>query len=334
MTISKLDNGNYLVDVRPQGRGGKRIRKRFDTKGEAQQYERWVIATQNNKDWLDKPTDRRTLVEFIELWWKYKGQSLKSGAQAKLHLLSIAQAVGNPLASKMTKAMFSDYRAEQLKRGLKPATVNKYQKLLSGVFTTLIKAGQYKDVNPMKGIDLLSKNQSVMTFLAQDQIHSFLNALNGDDLKAARLCLATGARWNEAATLARSAVIKHKVTFFNTKNGQNRTVPISQSLYEEIMADDGKRLFPSVNYLNVRRVLKSVIPDLPDGQATHVMRHTFASHFMMNGGNILTLQKILGHSSIVQTMAYAHFSPDYLNDAVRLNPLENGSHVASERGQK
>ncbi|MDQ9126901.1 tyrosine-type recombinase/integrase [Serratia fonticola] len=334
MTISKLDSGMYLVDVRPQGRNGKRIRKRFGTKGEAQQYERWAIATQNNKDWLDKPTDRRTLVEFIELWWKYKGQSLKSGAQAKLHLLNIAQAVGNPLASKVTKAMFSDYRAEQLKRGLKPATVNKYQKLLSGVFTTLIKAGQYKDVNPMKGIDLLSKNQSKMTFLAQDQIHNFLNALTGDDLKAARLCLATGARWNEAATLARSAVIKHKVTFFNTKNGQNRTVPISQSLYDEIMADDGKRLFPSVNYLNVRRVLKSVIPDLPDGQATHVMRHTFASHFMMNGGNILTLQKILGHSSIVQTMAYAHFSPDYLNDAVRLNPLENGSHVASERGQK
>jgi site-specific recombinase XerD len=78
----------------------------------------------------------------------------------------------------------------------------------------------------------------------------------------------------------------------------------------------------------------SVIPDLPEGQATHVMRHTFASHFMMNGGNILTLQKILGHSSIVQTMTYAHFAPDYLNDAVRLNPLENRSHVASERGRK
>ncbi|AEX53143.1 integrase [Rahnella aquatilis CIP 78.65 = ATCC 33071] len=323
MTITKLDSGSYQVDVRPKGRAGKRIRKRFDTKGEAQQYERWVIATQNNKDWLDKPTDRRTLTEFIDLWWKYKGQSLKTGAQAKLHLMAIARDVGNPPGTKMTKGIFSDYRAEQLKRGLKPATVNKYQKLLSGVFTTLIKAGQYKDVNPMKGIDLLSKNQSEMTFLTQDQIQIFLSALTGDNLKTARLCLATGARWNEAATLSRSAVMKHKVTFINTKNGLNRTVPISSSLYDEIMAGDGNRLFPDVHYLNVRRVLKSVIPDLPDGQATHVMRHTFASHFMMNGGNILTLQKILGHASIVQTMAYAHFAPDYLNDAVRLNPLEN-----------
>jgi hypothetical protein len=30
---------------------------------------------------------------------------------------------------------------------------------------------------------------------------------------------------------------------------------------------------------------------LPTGQAAHVLRHTFASHFMINGGNISTLQK-------------------------------------------
>lgn len=56
-------------------------------------------------------------------------------------------------------------------------------------------------------------------------------------------------------------------------------------------------------------------------QAAHVLRHTFASHFVMNGGNILTLQKILGHSSLVMTMRYAHLSPDHLSDAVRFNPL-------------
>ncbi len=42
---------------------------------------------------------------------------------------------------------------------------------------------------------------------------------------------------------------------------------------------------------------------------------------MINGGNILVLQRILGHSKIEQTMAYAHFSPEHLMEAVRLNPL-------------
>lgn len=62
--------------------------------------------------------------------------------------------------------------------------------------------------------------------------------------------------------------------------------------------------------------------ELPDRQLTHVLRHTFASHFMMNGGNILVLQKILGHTDIKMTMRYAHFAPDHFEDAVRLNPLK------------
>ncbi|HBP5354615.1 TPA: integrase, partial [Pseudomonas aeruginosa] len=53
----------------------------------------------------------------------------------------------------------------------------------------------------------------------------------------------------------------------------------------------------------------------------HALRHTFASHFMMNGGNILTLQKILGHSTLTMTMRYAHPSPDHLQDAVKYGPL-------------
>lgn len=63
--------------------------------------------------------------------------------------------------------------------------------------------------------------------------------------------------------------------------------------------------------------------ELPKGQRTHVLRHTFASHFMMRGGNILVLQQILGHSTIMMTMRYAHFAPNHLDAAVALNPLDN-----------
>ncbi len=44
----------------------------------------------------------------------------------------------------------------------------------------------------------------------------------------------------------------------------------------------------------------------------HAMRHTFASHYVMQGGNILALQKILGHSDVKVTMIYAHLAPDFL----------------------
>ena len=41
------------------------------------------------------------------------------------------------------------------------------------------------------------------------------------------------------------------------------------------------------------------------------------------GGNILTLQKILGHSDLKTTMRYAHMAPDHLEEAVALNPVAN-----------
>lgn len=45
----------------------------------------------------------------------------------------------------------------------------------------------------------------------------------------------------------------------------------------------------------------------------HLLRHSFASHFIMAGGSILALQKILGHSDLKMTLVYAHLAPDFLD---------------------
>jgi integrase len=42
----------------------------------------------------------------------------------------------------------------------------------------------------------------------------------------------------------------------------------------------------------------------------HDLRHTFASHWVMRGGDIFKLQKILGHQSVQMTMRYAHLAPE------------------------
>jgi len=48
----------------------------------------------------------------------------------------------------------------------------------------------------------------------------------------------------------------------------------------------------------------------------HDCRHTFSSYWMMSGGDIYKLSKILGHSSVKVTERYAHLSPDYGKDTI------------------
>ncbi|WP_279146016.1 phage integrase [Photobacterium carnosum] len=321
MTIKNITDG-YQVDVRPQGRAGKRIRKKFKTKAEAMQFEKWVIATQNSKGWIEKSRDRRKLTELIDLWFHYHGQTLKSGVTNKQSLLSLAKQLGNPSVCHVTKQSFSDYRAIKLAEGYERTTLNRRQALLSGVFSALIKVNEFNGENPLQGLSKLKLRASEMGYLDNDDIKKLLFHLDGDALKIAKVSLATGGRWSEVSTLRGTDLVGGKIIFHDTKNNKNRTVPISDDLYNEIKKPGRGMLF-STCYKDFYSTLKELDFDLPKGQAAHVLRHTFASHFVMNGGNILTLQKILGHSTINQTMAYAHLAPDYLIDAVKLNPLEN-----------
>ena len=131
-----------------------------------------------------------------------------------------------------------------------------------------------------------------------------------------------GARWGEASTLTAKDIHHGKIHLNRTKNGRNRSIPISDKLERELL--DGRpahgRLFgPCRDALN--NGLERAGIELPRGQKSHVLRHTFASHFMMAGGNLLTLNKILGHQTIQMTMRYAHLAPEHLTEAKSLNPL-------------
>ena len=164
-----------------------------------------------------------------------------------------------------------------------------------------------------------------MAYLMPDQIKLLLASAEQSKAKdlttIVKICLATGARWSEAESLKSSQVKDGKITYINTKGKRNRTIPVSDELFKQIPKKDGQLFTPC--YSAFRSAIKRAEIELPDRQLSHVLRHTFASFFMMNGGNILVLQKILGHTDIKMTMRYAHFAPDHFDDAIRLNPFNN-----------
>ncbi|RTP91498.1 phage integrase [Enterobacter asburiae] len=328
MSIKKLEDGRYQVDIRPKGIYGKRVRKIFKTKTEAQAYEKYVLINHHTKEWLDKPADKRPLSELIDLWWVYDGRNQKFGETYCGRLRKVCREMEDPKAYELTRKFLMEYRSRKLNAGLLASSVNRDLFVLSAMFTVLIEAEEFHNENPVRAIRKLTVRSSEMSFLSEDEIDDLLRRTSGDEWRVALLCLATGMRWNEAATLRAEQIIGNRVTMAVTKNGRSRAIPLAPKVVEMVKTKKSGPLF-KVDYLQFRQILKELKPDLPKGQATHVLRHTFATHFMMNGGNIVTLQRILGHSNIQQTMVYAHFSPDFLQDAVSYNPIAETVHNLS-----
>jgi hypothetical protein len=75
------------------------------------------------------------------------------------------------------------------------------------------------------------------------------------------------------------------------------------------------RMGSKEDMLGLAKLLRGARCHVP-AKPWHALRHTFASHFMMSGGNILTLQKLLGHADLKMTMVYAHLSPDFVGAEV------------------
>lgn len=337
MAVRKNPPGGWICELYPNGPKGKRIRRKFATKGEALAFEQHTIQ----KPWNDEPEDRRTLNDLVKSWYSAHGITLKDGKKRQDAMLHAYECMGEPLARDFDAQMFSRYREKRLKgdyarsnrvKEVSPRTLNLELAYFRAVFNELSRLGEWKGENPLKNMRPFRTEEMEMAWLTHDQIDLLLHECmrhDHEDLEmVVRICLSTGARWSEAETIRKSQLLKYKITYINTKGRKNRTVPISKDLYDALPVKKEGRLFADC-YGAFRSALERTNIQLPAGQLTHVLRHTFASHFMMNGGNILVLQRLLGHTDIKMTMRYSHFAPDHLEDAVRYNPLAtSGDKVA------
>lgn len=141
-------------------------------------------------------------------------------------------------------------------------------------------------------------------------------------LPVAKRSLATGARWAEAESITRNQLLNGQARFARTKNGRVRSIPVPDDLVKLMLERgySGSGQLSSSCRLASRKAYERTGLHTP-GQLTHILRHTLASHYMMQGGNILTLQRILGHGDIKMTMRYSQLAPDHFATVLSHSPL-------------
>ena len=238
--------------------------------------------------------------------------------------------------------MIEEYKIERSEK-IKPATVNKELTALRHLFNKAIEWNYLKG-NPLERVKRLRLPEKIFRFLSLYEIDLVL--LKSPDHVRALLMTAThtGMRRSELFRLEwddidfdRKYITVTAKGSEHTKNYRNREIPMTQTLYETLLNHKryGQWVFSKKNgdrYVEgIRKTLDSIIRETGIPRFTlHDLRHTFASHLIMDGADLPTVQKLMGHANISTTMIYAHLAPDHLRTATDgLNRrFQNGTNLA------
>jgi integrase len=248
----------------------------------------------------------------------------------------------------ISKRDVEDILKTMIVKGLRPATVDRVRQTISAMFNLAIYNEKCK-INPASiqrndNVSLMRRNKKNINnererFLSKEEANKLLNELEMRSYKTyvmALISLTTGARAGEILGIQFKDIdyVNSLITLTETKNGTSRKInlaPRVKALIDSIPVanpndylfqnPDGKRLTKvSVTFAVIADRLFNIGLNSADSKhrvVFHTLRHTFASWLAIDGVPIFTIQKLMGHKDISQTMRYAKLSQDIAVEAVR-----------------
>ena len=237
---------------------------------------------------------------------------------------------GQKKLNELTPWHLEQYKKARKEAELAPGTINYELSVLKSVLRKAHEWGKLPDL-PDSTVKKLKAPESRTRFLSEEEEARLLAACSPALSRVIRAGLLTGFRRQELAALRPEDVALDRglvyVAACYSKNGKSRAVPILPRLRPVLQealvvredapcvftTDQGHPWTPDSLTAAVERASKRAGLD-PLGP--HVLRHTFGSRLVMAGVDLRTVQELMGHSSILMTMRYAHLSPDHKRQAM------------------
>lgn len=214
---------------------------------------------------------------------------------------------------------FSDEMLDQVigklrKRGNSNATINRKMAALSKLLRKAFKMG---DVFSLPEFKRQKEKAGRIRFLDREEEDLLFSEIRAHSELYYRFCLFlvdTGARLSEGLNLRWGDMHKDRVTFWVTKSGRSRSVPLTHRAAAAIAASDRRHAGPFAEIDQQRfrtawHVAKDAVGFADDKDVVpHVLRHTCASRLVQGGIDIRRVQMWLGHQTLTMTMRYAHLA--------------------------
>ena len=266
---------------------------------------------------ITNPTFNKFAKKFLE-----RNQYLRSYQRYYFAVQHLVKFFYNTQLSDITADSIEDYKMSRKRQGVSNSTINRELSCLKRMFNLAMRWGDGK-VNPVDDVDRLEEPPGRTRFLKEHEANNLLECCNDYLKPIVFTAINTGLRLNELLSLTWEDVhidnvIEPFIEIRMTKNNKKRFIPLNKDMtviLKSLTKNHPKYVFigskgkplKSVKKPFQTALIKAGIQDF----RFHDLRHTFASLFLMNGGDLLTLKELLGHSSLEMVQRYSHLATEH-----------------------
>jgi len=297
-----------------------------------------------------------TFRSFAETYLKDHADLHKRSAQRDREIINrLNRSLGSTILHDITAHRIEHWKRERLAgkwRGyqttstakpLKPATVNRELDTLKSILSKAVEWGKLLE-NPARGVRRLKVENRRTRILTEAEQRDLLEAAPRKLRALVTLALVTGARVGELLALRWEHCQDGYVTFWETKNGRPRRIPISPAI--AAVLDSLPRIHPHV-FTNAKREDRYTVNGIAhvfrraveragisnsDEVSLHTLRHTALSRMIAAGWDDYTVMELAGHSSTRMLARYTHPTEERKIGALSLSRVvTNWSQTVEQR---
>lgn len=223
------------------------------------------------------------------------------------------------------------------KNNINSRSIRRKISCLKGFYKFLVRNNRISE-NPFMYISLPKISKKLPQFLNYNELVQIFESIEIDDIFGLRdrlimeLLYATGIRVSELINIKKDDINidnkqitvfgkgnKMRVVYFNDVCLKYLNIYLQRNneinknnIQYLILNKNGQQITTRGIALIIDKIIKKTV--ILKKISPHVLRHTFATHLLNNGCDLLTVQELLGHSSISTTGIYTHITTEHMLD--------------------